>query len=117
IAARKQRRVDADVIAAIGEGDAGNSDCGSDAGLRALWRVMSVNPATDTDKDREKAQKSNPIAGEDATAEESDEADSNQSGDAEILPCNDVCAAKIAASLREEQSNDENVINVRRGEC
>ena len=63
IAARKQRRVDADVIAAIGEGDAGNSDCGSDAGLRALWRVMSVNPATDTDKDREKAQKSNPIAG------------------------------------------------------
>lgn len=120
VAAGKQRRVNADVVASVGKCDRSDSGCGGGgAGLNVNWWVMAVNPPADTDDNRGKAEKPNPCSRQDATAKEADKTDGDEGAESNILPSDDMHTSKAATGLREKQCKNEDVIDVggSKGQC
>ena len=113
VAAGKQRRVNADVVASVGKCDRSDGGCGGGgADFNVNWRIVAVNPSADTDENRDEAEKPNPSPRQDATAKEADKTDGDEGAEAEILPSDDMRASKAATSLREKQRKNKDVIDV-----
>src|SRR5262249_16707881 len=113
IAAREQRRVTADVTAPIREGHSGTGRRRACAGGLHMHRwIMPMNPATDSDEDRQYAKHSYPRTRQHTTAEKPNQADGDERSEAQILPKHNVRASKPTTPLREKQSEDKDVVDV-----
>ena len=100
VAPGKQRRVNADVVASVGECDRSDGGGGgAGAGLNVNWRIVAVNTSADADENRDQAEKPNPSPRQNTTANEADKTDADQGAEAEILPSEDMRALKAATGL------------------